>query len=68
VSIKAKHQPCGCGCGELADECMTGLSRPLAAFTIHDGQTQAACFYCRRGMHDSCINGLSGLIPCWCCS
>lgn len=22
------------------------------------------CFYCRRGMHDSCI---SGAIPCPCC-
>jgi hypothetical protein len=65
VSIKAKHQPCDCGCGELADECMTGRSNPLAAFTIHDGQTQPPCFYCRRGMHDSCI---SGLTPCRCCS
>lgn len=25
---------------------------------------QDPCFYCRRGMHDSCI---SGEIPCRCC-
>lgn len=33
MTYKAKHQPCACGCGEMADECMTGR-RPLGAFTL----------------------------------
>ena len=33
--MKAKHLPCPCGCGELADECMNPANRnPLGAFTI----------------------------------
>lgn len=32
-SDRPKHQPCQCGCGELADECMSGHN-PLAAFRI----------------------------------
>lgn len=96
MSVRSKHQPCACGCGELADECMSGRSNPLAAFTItapvgsltwrceaHGVVTsgdcprcdselialteelQEPCFYCRRGMHDSCI---SGEAPCRCCA
>ena len=33
--MSAKHEPCRCGCGELADECMGG-GNPLAAFTIEE--------------------------------
>jgi hypothetical protein len=32
---KPKHAPCACGCGEMADECMSGRSNPLAAFTLN---------------------------------
>ena len=32
--MKAKHLSCACGCGELADECMSPGSNPLAAFTV----------------------------------
>jgi len=28
-----KHRDCPCGCGEMADECMSGRN-PLAAFDI----------------------------------
>jgi hypothetical protein len=61
----SKHDPCACGCGALADECMTGRGAPLAAFTIEKPSVREECFYCRRGMHDSCI---SSWVPCRCCA
>ena len=66
MTYRAKHAPCSCGCGEMYDECMNGRN-PLGAFTITaaiGSATQEPCFYCRRGMHDSCI---SGETPCRCC-
>lgn len=39
MTYRAKHQPCACGCGEMADECMSGRSNPLAAFTMTDDVT-----------------------------
>ncbi len=39
--MKAKHLPCSCGCGELADECMSG-GPALAAFTM----TPLPCRHC----------------------
>jgi hypothetical protein len=43
---------------------MTGRS-PLGTFTLRAVKTQPPCFYCRRGMHDSCI---SADVPCRCCA
>jgi hypothetical protein len=48
----------------MADECMGG-GNPLGAFAIDDPIGSVPCFYCRRGMHDSCI---SGRVPCPCCA
>jgi hypothetical protein len=35
-SMKPKHQPCPCGCGEMADECGGRNPNPLGAFTLSD--------------------------------
>jgi hypothetical protein len=33
--MKPKHQPCPCGCGDMADECMNPRNpNPLGAFTL----------------------------------
>jgi len=37
---KWKHRPCPCGCGEMADECMSGMGSPLAAFQIVEPVTR----------------------------
>jgi hypothetical protein len=61
--VSGNHYPCPCG-AELADECpRCAQHNPFGSMRL-TYTTQEPCFYCRRGMHDSCI---SGEIPCLCC-